>query len=54
MNVGQKVPQPGGILPRDMCTAAISDIEMCGEEKEGEAVYLARCDEFGYATVEKL
>ncbi|KAE8887793.1 hypothetical protein PF005_g25689 [Phytophthora fragariae] len=54
MNVEQPVPQPTAILPREICTAAISDIDMRVEGEEGNTVYLARWDEFGYAKVDQL
>jgi hypothetical protein len=54
MNVGQRLPQPAGILPRTTCTAAIADIDMRVEGEDSNAVYLARWDTFGYATVEQL
>lgn len=54
MNVGQPVPQPTAILPREVCNTAISDIDMRVEGEEGNTVYLARWDEFGYATVDQL
>jgi hypothetical protein len=54
MNVGQTVPQPTDIQPRETCTAAIADIDLKIAGEEGNAVYLARWDEFGYATLEQL
>ncbi|KAE8968250.1 hypothetical protein PR001_g27852, partial [Phytophthora rubi] len=54
MNVGQPHPQPEGILSREVCTAAISEIDMRVEGKEGNALYLARWDDFGYVTIEQL
>lgn len=54
MNVGQPRPQPEGILAREVCTAAISEIDMQVEGEEGNALYLARWDDFGYVTIEQL
>ncbi|ETM54173.1 hypothetical protein L914_02454 [Phytophthora nicotianae] len=54
MNVGQPRPEPTYLLPRKTCTAAISGIEMRAEGEEGNAVYLARWYDIGYATVGQL
>ncbi|KAF4131193.1 Ulp1 protease family C-terminal catalytic domain-containing protein, partial [Phytophthora infestans] len=50
----QDTPQPKGLLPRIICSAAISDIEMKEEINEEDAVYVARWDTHGYATVDQL
>ncbi|GMF30440.1 unnamed protein product [Phytophthora fragariaefolia] len=54
MNVGQPAPQPTAILPRKVCTAAIAEIDMKVVGEVGNTVYVARWDQFGYATVEQL
>ncbi|GMG16268.1 unnamed protein product [Phytophthora fragariaefolia] len=54
MNVGQPAPQPTTILPRKVYTAAIAEIDMKVAGEVGNTVYMARWNQFGYATVEQL